>query len=117
MKVKAVEKHTGISIDAVIENALSRFDESELTQTRERIDTLWPEKGKVDESMSTDTFPAEFAQVVQRAEQKLESAEADDREEIVDLIESIRDALHSGDLEKAREQRDELDDLLFYLEE
>lgn len=126
LKIKAVEKHTGKHIDAVIENALPRIGEADLIQTRDRIDNLWspnqdqdPDQDqdqKTETPPSTTALPMEFAPIVRRAEQQLNSAAEDDREEIVNLIEDIRDALTAGDLDLARQHRDALDDLLFYLD-
>jgi molecular chaperone DnaK len=111
-----VEKHTGKHIDAVIENAIPRFTESDLAQTRERIDSMWSRAEKTPAPASTGDLPTEFADIIGRAEQQLDKAIDDDREEIVNLVEDIRDALQSDDIDQARRKRDELDDLLFYLE-
>ncbi|MCY4638269.1 MAG: hypothetical protein OXG04_27870, partial [Acidobacteria bacterium] len=51
-----------------------------------------------------------------RAEQALEAAPAEDREEMIDLMEDLRDALKAGAAERAGELRRELDEILFYLE-
>nr|WP_218188071.1 Hsp70 family protein [Desulfosarcina cetonica] len=118
LKIKALEKHTGKYIDAVIENALPRLDEKDLDQTRQRIDELWPQAPDTDTRPETDAFPPEFADLIGRAEEHLNGAiEEEDREEIVNLIEDIRDSLKAGDSEQARQHREALDDLLFYLEE
>ena len=118
LKLKAVEKDTGKHIDAVIENALSHIDETTLTESRERIDSLLPlgQDDMAGTAEPSDQLPLEFSTVVQRAEKQLDSAGEEDTEEIVNLIEDIRDAVKANDMEKARRQRDALDDLLFYLE-
>jgi molecular chaperone DnaK (HSP70) len=117
LKIKAVEKHTGKHIDGVIENALPRIDDTQLAQTRDRIDNLWSEKKTMDASPHPDKLPPEFASLIRQAEQRLKNAAADDRDEIVDLIEDIQDAVQSGDMDQARQHRDTLDDLLFYLDD
>jgi molecular chaperone DnaK len=116
LKIKAVEKDTGKHIDAVIENALPRVSETVLSETRERIDTLWPQEEVGGASSSPGDLPLEFADIIRRAEKQLDGAVEDDAEEIVNLIEDIRDALESGDMDQARQHRDSLDDLLFYLD-
>jgi molecular chaperone DnaK (HSP70) len=116
LKIKAVEKHTGKHINAVIENALPGMSEEGLTQTRDRIDNLWPQAEEAAIPPATGNLPLEFAEIIHRAEQRLDSAAQEDREDIVNLIEDIRDALKSGDMNQARGCRDELDDLLFYLD-
>lgn len=114
LKIKAVEKHTGKHIDAVIENAIPRFTESDLAQTRKRIDSMWSRSEKTPAPAATGDL--QFSDIIGRAEQQLDKAADDDREEIVNLVEDIRDALKSDDMDQARRKRDELDDLLFYLE-
>ena len=54
--------------------------------------------------------------IVERAQEQLDTAAQEDAEEIVNLIEDIGDAIKAKDLEKARQHRDALDDLLFYLD-
>ena len=117
LKIKAVEKHSGKQIDAVIENALARIDETALIQTRDRIDTLWPQDEETMTPPATEDLPLEFADIVRRAEQLLKSVAEDDTEDIVNLIEDIRDAFKSDDMDLARQHRDQLDDLLFYLDD
>jgi len=116
LKIKAVEKHSGKHIDAVIENALPQISEAALTQTRARIDRMWPGTETTSASSEAGAMPMEFATTIRRAETQLDNASDDDREEIVNLIEDIRDAIKTGDADQARRCRGELDDLLFYLE-
>jgi molecular chaperone DnaK (HSP70) len=117
LKIKAVEKQTGQHIDAVIENALPRMDGKDLADISQRIENLWRgQEGAAPPPAAAGALPPAFADIISRAEKQLESASEDDREEIVDLIEGIRDAFEAGDADLAGEQRDALDDLLFYLE-
>ena len=51
-----------------------------------------------------------------RAEQALEAAPAEDRQEMINLMEDLRDALSEGATERAVDLRRELDEILFYLE-
>lgn len=125
LKIRAVEKHTGKQIDAVIENAISRFTADELSQTRDRVRNLW-DHGK-QEFVDATSQPAEpsvqenisdeFLDVIHRAEAKLGDAAEDDREEIINRVEDLHDALKENRMEDARRFRDELDDILFYLED
>jgi molecular chaperone DnaK len=116
LKIKAVEKHSGKHIDAVIENALPQISEAALTQTRARIDRMWPGTETTSAPSEAGAMPMEFATTIRRAETQLDNASDDDREEIVNLIEDIRDAIKTGDADQARRCSGELDDLLFYLE-
>ena len=54
--------------------------------------------------------------LVAKAQAKLEEAGEEDRTEIIDLIEAIRDAAGNGDAAALASARSQLQDLLFYLE-
>ncbi|MDL1980560.1 MAG: Hsp70 family protein [Deltaproteobacteria bacterium] len=123
LKIKAVEKKTGNKINAVIENAISRFTDEELSQTQDRINGLWTEgresetplKEKAQTEADVKKLPPEYADIVRRAEGKLEEAFEDDRDEMINLIEDIRDALSKNRMEDAETFKKELDDILFYM--
>jgi molecular chaperone DnaK (HSP70) len=123
LKIKAVEKKTGNKINAVIENAISRFTDEELSQTQDRINGLWTEgresetplKEKAQTEADVKKLPPEYADIVRRAEGKLAEAFEDDRDEMINLIEDIRDALSKNRMEDAERFKKELDDILFYM--
>ena len=123
LKIKAVEKKTGNKIKAVIENAISRFSNEELSQTQDRINGLWTEgresetflKKKVQTGADVKELPPEYTDIVRRAEGKLTQASEDDRDEIINLIEDIRDAVSKNQVEDAETFKTELDDILFYM--
>ena len=52
---------------------------------------------------------------VRRARELMDKASDEDREDMIDLIERIQDALKENDMEAAMELREELDDIVFYL--
>jgi molecular chaperone DnaK (HSP70) len=89
LKIKAVEKKTGNKINAVIENAISRFTDKELSQTQDRINGLWTEgresetslKEKAQTEADVKELPPEYADIVRRAEGKLADASEEDRNE------------------------------------
>ena len=123
LKIKAVEKKTGNKINAVIENAISRFTDEELSQTQDRINGLWTEgresetslKEKVQTGADLNELPSEYADIVRRAEEKLAEASEDDRDEMINLIEDIRDAVMNNQMEDAEKFKTELDEILFYI--
>ena len=123
LKIKAVEKKTGNTINAVIENAISRFSEEELSDTQHRINGLWTEgresetflKTKVPTGADINELPSEYADIVRRAEEKLTEASEDDRDEMINLIEDIRDAVINDQMEDAEKFKTELDEILFYI--
>jgi len=54
--------------------------------------------------------------VVEKAERLLDRASEDDREEMINLIEKITDALAAEDFDAVKPPMAELSDILFYLE-
>ncbi len=123
LKIKAIEKKTGKHIDAVIENAISRFDEGELSQTRERVENMWSSSGHaqmseadVDQNKdSGDDLPAQFGEIVKRADELLDLASDEDKQEIINLKEDIQDAVKDNRMDDAEKLKDQLDDILFYI--
>ena len=57
-----------------------------------------------------------LAVLLAKASGKLDDAGEEDRSEIIDLIEMIKDARTSGDTAAPEDARQQLQDLLFYLE-
>ena len=125
LKIRAVEKKTGKEINGTIENAISRFTESELNQTRDKIDGLWS-TGREDEDKDAaedavhaepppDLLPPHIEDLMERAEDALSVAAEDDQNDIINLIEDIRDAVKEERMEDADKYGQELDDILFYI--
>jgi molecular chaperone DnaK len=125
LKIRAVEKHSGKQLDAVIENAMPRYTTEEVSHTRDRVQGIWDHGRQGSEetaahigaSALAEKIPDEFINLIRRAEARLDHVAEDDREEIINLVEDLRDALEESRPEDARRFRDELDDLLFYLED
>jgi molecular chaperone DnaK (HSP70) len=116
LHVTAREKRTGLERRISIDQAVSRYKAAELQQARERIGALFGES-------VTDTAPGdagadrtEVAALLERARARLDSVSDEDRQEMIDLMEAIQDALASGDAAALDEPRTQLNDLLFYLE-
>ncbi len=123
LKIHALEKMTGRDIHGVVENAMRSFDEASIDESRRRISTLWGDE-------ESDILEGEFTPVVEheggsgtaviedtvrRARELMDKASDEDREDMIDLIERIQDALKENDMEAAMELREELDDIVFYL--
>ena len=120
LKVHAVERATGREIHGVIENAMERSAEEALAASRQRVEALWgeeevpiPASGAVEEQ---DKAPGEFQDTLERARAALGTAPAEDREEVAALIEDLRHALQNGRTDDAATVRQQLDEILFYLE-
>ena len=133
LKVHAVERATGREIHGVVENAMGRSTEEALAASKARLAGLWGDKdmeGEPDEAAgaSGDAGDAheesaggleaseEIRDTLERATRALDTAPAEDQEELVDLIEDLHNALREGRTEDAAAVRQNLDEILFYLE-
>ncbi len=119
MNVSAREKKTGLEKSIRIDNVLSRFQEGELNTARARVDALFADEGKPAGTAGSTTdhqLTAQARALVEKAERLLDSATEDDREEMINLIESIKDALGNSDFPALSEPMAVLSDILFYLE-
>lgn len=120
LKIEAVEKSSGRKINAVIENAFSTFTEEEMSDSKKRIAEMWGEKLGIEEEEAPeeeadDQMPPDLAEALRKAESQLDSASSEDRDEMVNLMEDIRDAVKDGKLDEARQLWKELEEILFYL--
>ncbi len=122
LKIQALEKRTGRNIQGVVENAMRSFDDERIDESRQRVEALWSEDDVIDvDSVEIDSYgdiegATTIAGTISRARDMMDKASAEDKEDMIDLIERIQDALDQNDVSKAEELREELDDLLFYLE-
>ncbi len=114
LQVSAREKKTGLEQRITIEKAMSRYDQGQLDEARERIGSLFerPDAGGEAQAAGDSNLDA----LLTKASAKLDDAGEEDRAEIIDLIEAIRDARSRGDDAAVAEGRQQLQDLLFYLE-
>ncbi|MDE0219016.1 MAG: Hsp70 family protein [Spirochaetaceae bacterium] len=119
LDVHAVERATGREIRGVIERAMGGSTEEALSASKERVAARWGAEDEDAEAPGqTDDLqaPPEIRETLKRAESALETAPEEDREEIADLMKDLRDAVKTGDTEQAAKARQELDEILFYLE-
>ena len=115
LHVSSVEKLTGLQKEITIDSAAARFEREEMGAARERVQALMDSDAEAPEQpAAAGTPPA--SELVQRAERLLETATPEDREDLVDAIEALRDAEGRGDTDAARRAGDALGDLVFYLE-
>jgi len=114
LQVSAREKKTGLEQRITIEQAMSRYNRAQLDEARERIGSLFEsrEAGAEAQAVTSSALDA----LLSKASMKLDDAGEEDRLEIIDLIETIRDARSSGDDTALEDGRKQLQDLLFYLE-
>jgi molecular chaperone DnaK len=113
LQVSAREKNTGLERRITIDKAMSRYDRAQLEEARQRVGGLF---GKPEEAEGSDVATGPDDALVAKAQAKLEEAGEEDRTEIINLIEAIRDAADNGDAAALASARSQLQDLLFYLE-
>ena len=120
LSVHAVERATGREIRGVIEQAIGRSTEEALDASQERISARWGAETEPDRDAGgqgdVPDLPPELGDTLRRAEAALAKAPDEDKEEMVNLMEDLRDAVKAGDTERAAGARRELDEILFYLE-
>ena len=126
LHVTSQEKKTGLEKKITIDNAISRFEEAELSEAKEKIINLFGEdeirEEKTPAPKEADTagpgrqMKVQAGALIEKAERLLGQAELDDREEMVDLIEKIQEALSANAMTALTESVEELSDIIFYLE-
>ena len=120
LHVSAKEKATGLERRITIDKAMSRYDEEEIEEVRQHIDRLFGADGEenaaaTDAEGSSPVDPNVVA-LLAKARGRLDSTVAEDRTEIVDLIETIEDCRAAGDAAGLAVAVQRLDDLMFYLD-
>ena len=116
LQVSAREKKTGLERRITIDNATSRYDREQLDEARQRIGALFGDQEQAASVGSGAATDAAVDALLARASAKLDEIGEEDRTEIIDLIEAIRDARSSGNSAALEDARSQLQDLLFYLE-
>ena len=117
LQVSSIEKKTGNETSITIDNAIARFEEEAMTQARARIERLFEGEFEVDDEQAGKAQQRHNTQalaLIEKAERLMDSANEEDREDLVDMVEQLKDVMtQGGDMAAAI---DELSDLVFYLE-
>jgi molecular chaperone DnaK len=117
LRVTAQEKSTGLERRISIDQAVTRYDAANLQEARERIGALFGEDGAEPASDGdAGANDADIAALLDKARARLDAAGDEDRREMIDLMEAIRDAQAADDAAALDQARSQLADLLFYLE-
>ncbi|NOV31777.1 Hsp70 family protein [Methylomonas sp. ZR1] len=117
LHVSAREKASGKEKAITINNAISRFDSGELSSAKQRIDGLFGDSaGGEADSVPESPAVAAARQVIKKAEALFETVSAEDKEDMVDLIETISTCLENGDEAGLSEPVERLNDIIYYLE-
>ncbi len=133
LQVRASEKKSGLAHSITIDNAISRFEDGKLDEAHQRIrsmfdDDMGPDDDDDAAQDGAQTVAAplghrrslvEAGALIEKAERLLKTAGADDREDLIDNIEAVREAMAQADgsddtaLEQAMAT---LADVLYYLD-
>jgi molecular chaperone DnaK (HSP70) len=121
LHVTAREKETGLEKSIRIDQAMSRTEAEGMDSARERIGRLF-EGASAEDTETADTGAIERRQtteakaLVEKAERLMEGASTEDREDLVDGVEQVNDAIATGNAEALAAAADQLSDLIYYLE-
>jgi molecular chaperone DnaK len=118
LHVTAREKNTGLERRISIDQAVARYGTEELRQARDRIGTLF---GQDDANLPlgadvVGSGHTAVAALLTKASARLDTIGEEDRLEMIDLMETIRDAEAAGDTAALEQAQTQLGDLLFYLD-
>ena len=137
LQVRASEKKSGLAYSITIDNAISRFEDGKLDEAHQRIRSMFdddtgPEDDGDDDDAAQDGAQAvaaaplghrrslvEAGALIEKAERLLKTAGADDREDLIDNIEAVREAMAqaAGSDDTPLEQAmATLADVLYYLD-
>jgi molecular chaperone DnaK (HSP70) len=119
LHVSAKEKNTGLEKSIVIDNAISRFEGASMAAAKERINEIFGENGEavlVDKKTETHHTVVQAHALVEKAERMLDEASAEDREDMVNVIETINDTIAKKDFDNLSVPMEQLSDILYYLE-
>jgi len=112
LHVASREKRTGLEQRISIDNATARFEQEELSAARDRLSLLIEGEATARGGGEDRAIQALLA----KAEGLMEDSSPEDREDLVDQVEALRDALASGDEAAIAQTQQALSDLVFYLE-
>jgi molecular chaperone DnaK len=118
LHVTATEKDTGLERRISIDQAVARYSAAELRRARDRIGTLFGQDD-TDPPLGEDVVGSghtAVAALLAKASARLDTIGEEDRLEMIDLMEMIRDAEAAGDTAALEQARTQLGDLLFYLD-
>jgi len=122
LHVSAVEKETGLEKSITIKNALSQFEGDSLDTAKQRISSLLGKADPriVDELVTElDVDVPEISaarELIAKAEGLFEQVSAEDKEDMVDLIEALMRCIQAQDIAGLEKPSAQLSDIIYYLE-
>lgn len=117
LHVSAREKATGLEKSITINNVISGFQEEELADAKQRINGLFDQQSSDENDAKPESATvAQARKLIKKAESLFDTASAEDKEDMVDLIETITDFLDSSDENALQDLVSRLNDIIYYLE-
>lgn len=112
LKVTAKEKETGLEKHITIDNAVAKYDVEEMDEAKSRINLLM---GGID-NPNNDNNQAGHLTTINKAEQLMQTVGDEDRDDLIDAIEDLKDAINQDDNGIIAQHKASLDDLIYYLD-
>jgi len=124
LHVSAVEKETGLEKSITIKNALSQFEGDSLDNATQRITSLFGQMDPriVDDLATEVEVSADVPEIsaarelIAKAEGLFEQVSTEDREDMVDVIETLINCIEAQDIAGLEEPSAQLNDIIYYLE-
>jgi len=121
LQVTAKEKNTNLSGSLTIENAMNKTNGAAIDKARNKIDAFFDNE---QENSATETAPqnstnrdiVQAQALIEKAQRMMDKINDEDREDMVDLIESIQDAITIDNREQLAKVTEELSDIIYYME-
>jgi molecular chaperone DnaK len=127
LKVTATERATGLARHVTIDSAIERFRTKQRTDAVDRLEAVFgtaAEAEKASTSPAPEALPPEVQQAVSaaksliaRAERLQADANPEDAAELKAMLADLQSAVERRSVEDIRKISDELEDLVFYLED
>ena len=112
LHVTAREKRTGLEKSIAIDNATTRFEREEIDAARARLADLTADEAPIPGREQREITQAQA--LIEKAERLMDTANAEDREDLVDASEAVKDAIARG--AALADAVSKLSDLIYYLE-
>ncbi len=126
LHVSAQEKSTGLEKSITIKNALSSFEGSTLDTAKQRLSSLFGqmdsalfEEGQIEDATVIEPVSAEIEaaeKIIIKAESLFEQVSDEDKEDMVDLIETITTCIETTDIKGLEQPIAQLNDIIYYLQ-
>ena len=124
LHVSAAEKATGLAKSTTIKNALSQFEGGALDTAKQRVNSLFGqmdpnfiEHTPVDDEVEQTAPEIETAlQLIAKAEVLFDTVSAEDKEDMIDIIEVLTASIEAKDIAGLDKPVAELNDIIYYLE-